>query len=153
MLNNTDLVNNETLPEGSGQAATEDSTGRPEDNGADRGAQGGAPERPRANLSSMVIADLRQLADSLNITGTAGMRKSDLIAAIKQRQGGTVADAPGDAQLALPTADSPQTEIPDTAAAAASRRAAHVGGPEQRRRRSQRTSEQRGGRCGHRGRA
>ncbi|MBW0120755.1 Rho termination factor N-terminal domain-containing protein, partial [Pseudonocardia sp. KRD-176] len=30
----------------------------------------------------MVLAELRQLAEELNITGTTGMRKGDLIAAI-----------------------------------------------------------------------
>jgi transcription termination factor Rho len=35
----------------------------------------------------MVLAELRELAGELGITGTAGMRKGDLIAAIKERQG------------------------------------------------------------------
>ncbi len=37
----------------------------------------------------MVLAELRELAGQLGITGTAGMRKGDLIAAIKERQGGS----------------------------------------------------------------
>ncbi|RKT57291.1 transcription termination factor Rho [Saccharothrix australiensis] len=37
----------------------------------------------------MVLAELRELAGQLGITGTAGLRKGDLIAAIKERQGGT----------------------------------------------------------------
>ena len=41
----------------------------------------------RAGLSGMVLAELRELASQLNISGTAGMRKGDLIAAIKERQG------------------------------------------------------------------
>ncbi|HEY0500416.1 MAG TPA: transcription termination factor Rho [Kutzneria sp.] len=41
----------------------------------------------RAGLSGMVLAELRELAGQLNISGTAGMRKGDLIAAIKERQG------------------------------------------------------------------
>ncbi|MCW0215265.1 MAG: transcription termination factor Rho [Pseudonocardia sp.] len=36
----------------------------------------------------MVLADLRQLAGELNIPDIAGMRKGDLISAIKERQGG-----------------------------------------------------------------
>ncbi|WP_373865903.1 transcription termination factor Rho [Pseudonocardia asaccharolytica] len=36
----------------------------------------------------MVLAELRQLAGELNIPGTEGMRRSDLIAAIRERQGG-----------------------------------------------------------------
>jgi len=37
----------------------------------------------------MVLAELRELAGQLGINGTAGLRKGDLIAAIKEKQGGT----------------------------------------------------------------
>ncbi|WP_308281891.1 Rho termination factor N-terminal domain-containing protein, partial [Pseudonocardia oceani] len=40
------------------------------------------PARKRGGLTGMVLAELRQLAEELNITGTTGMRKGDLIAAI-----------------------------------------------------------------------
>jgi len=36
----------------------------------------------------MVLAELRQLAGELNIPNTQGMRKGDLISAIKEAQGG-----------------------------------------------------------------
>nr|WP_223199014.1 transcription termination factor Rho [Solihabitans fulvus] len=49
----------------------------------------GSSPRRRAGLSGMVLAELRELAGTLGITGTTGMRKGDLIAAIKERQGGT----------------------------------------------------------------
>jgi transcription termination factor Rho len=52
------------------------------------GSNGTTPRR-RAGLSGMVLAELRELAGELGITGTTGMRKGDLIAAIKQRQGGS----------------------------------------------------------------
>jgi transcription termination factor Rho len=53
------------------------------------------PTKRRGGLSGMVLAELRQLAGELNIPGTAGMRKGDLIAAIKERQsGGTAPAAP-----------------------------------------------------------
>ncbi len=42
----------------------------------------------------MVLAELRALAAELGIKGTSGMRKGDLIAAIKERQGGGVSSAP-----------------------------------------------------------
>ena len=42
--------------------------------------------RKRGGLTGMVLAELRQLAGELNIPDTAGMRKGDLIAAIKERQ-------------------------------------------------------------------
>ncbi|MGH3858861.1 Rho termination factor N-terminal domain-containing protein, partial [Actinokineospora sp.] len=57
----------------------------------------GAPKR-RAGLSGMVLAELRTLAGELGISGTTGMRKGDLIAAIKERQGG----GPGGAAARTP---------------------------------------------------
>src|SRR5918997_6769514 len=47
----------------------------------------GAAPRRRGGLSGMVLADLRKLAGQLGISDTAGLRKNDLIAAIKERQG------------------------------------------------------------------
>ncbi|WP_241249919.1 transcription termination factor Rho [Rhodococcus sp. X156] len=54
-----------------------------------------APRR-RGGLTGMVLADLRTLAGELGISDTAGMRKGDLIVAIKQRQAGSgsAADKP-----------------------------------------------------------
>ncbi|RZQ60882.1 transcription termination factor Rho [Amycolatopsis suaedae] len=46
-----------------------------------------APKRRPGGLSGMVIADLRELAVELGISDTTGMRKGDLIAAIRERQG------------------------------------------------------------------
>ncbi|GAC50869.1 transcription termination factor Rho [Gordonia aichiensis] len=57
----------------------------------------GAPKtKTRTGLSGMVLTELRSLAGELGIKGTSGMRKGDLIAAIKERQGAaaTAADAP-----------------------------------------------------------
>ena len=59
----------------------------------------------RKGLSGMVLAELRQLAGELNIPGTAGMRKGDLIAAIKERQSGAPA---ADASPQLSLGDSAQ---------------------------------------------
>jgi len=63
-LSETDLVSTEATPE-----------------------TAGAPARRRGGLTGMVLAELRQLAGELNIPDTSGMRKGDLIAAIKARQG------------------------------------------------------------------
>ena len=52
----------------------------------------------KRGLSGMVLAELRQLAGELNIPDITGMRKGDLIAAIKERQSGG-SSAP---QLTLP---------------------------------------------------
>ncbi|MGW6378324.1 transcription termination factor Rho [Rhodococcus sp. NPDC055112] len=50
-----------------------------------------AEARRGAGLSGMVLAELRGLATELGIKGTSGLRKGDLIAAIKERQGGSTA--------------------------------------------------------------
>ncbi|MGH3783464.1 MAG: Rho termination factor N-terminal domain-containing protein, partial [Pseudonocardiaceae bacterium] len=47
----------------------------------------GAAPRRRAGLSGMVMAELRQMAGQMGISNIAGMRKNDLISAIKVRQG------------------------------------------------------------------
>ncbi|WP_072688180.1 transcription termination factor Rho [Rhodococcus marinonascens] len=52
-----------------------------------------AETRRGAGLSGMVLTELRSLAGDLGIKGISGMRKGDLIAAIKERQGGSVAPA------------------------------------------------------------
>lgn len=67
-MSNTNVLNSDTAP-------------------ADASGADSAPRR-RAGLSGMVLAELRELAGQLGITGTTGMRKGDLIAAIKERQGG-----------------------------------------------------------------
>ncbi|MFC5982040.1 transcription termination factor Rho [Knoellia sp. GCM10027209] len=55
----------------------------------DAAPQGGS-EKPRRSgaLSAMRLAELQGLASSMGITGTAKMRKGDLITAIKARQSG-----------------------------------------------------------------
>ncbi|MGH3853233.1 MAG: transcription termination factor Rho [Pseudonocardiaceae bacterium] len=48
----------------------------------------GAPPRRRGDgLSAMVMVDLRKLAGQMGISNISGMRKNDLIAAIKEREG------------------------------------------------------------------
>ena len=66
--------------------------------------QATAPARKRGGLTGMVLAELRQLAEELNISGTTGMRKGDLIAAIKESQASTPAP-----QLSLPDSPAPAT--------------------------------------------
>src|ERR1700754_2848746 len=77
-VSNTDLLSSDVVRRSAeGQAASEKSQVA--------GSNGGTPRR-RAGLSGMVLAELRELAGQLGITGTTGMRKGDLIAAIKERQ-------------------------------------------------------------------
>src|SRR3954466_4263364 len=52
-------------------------------------APGGGPGRRSAGgLAGKLLPELQQLAGELGISGTARMRKSELIAAIQERQGG-----------------------------------------------------------------
>src|SRR4030088_1640387 len=50
--------------------------------------------RRRTGLSGMVLPELRELAGRLGISGTAGMRKGEIIAAIKERQDGSYEGRP-----------------------------------------------------------
>ncbi|HEV7650616.1 MAG TPA: transcription termination factor Rho, partial [Actinophytocola sp.] len=84
-MSNTDLLGSESA-NGTVDTATPADT----DNAPRTSTNGGTTKR-RAGLSGMVLAELRELAGQLGITGTAGMRKGDLIAAIKERQGGASA--------------------------------------------------------------
>ena len=82
-MSNTDLLGSESANgtvDTAAPAAAADATPRTSTNGG---------TKRRAGLTGMVLAELRELAGQLGITGTAGMRKGDLIAAIKERQGGS----------------------------------------------------------------
>ena len=61
-----------------------------------------APKRARrgTGLSAMVLPELKTLASQLGISGTTGLRKSQLIAAIQEKQGGAAAGAQGAAAKA-----------------------------------------------------
>ncbi|MPZ84576.1 MAG: transcription termination factor Rho [Actinophytocola sp.] len=85
-MSNTDLLGSETangtVDSASGSVA--DAAGTET---TPRTSTNGGTTKRRAGLTGMVLAELRELAGQLGITGTAGMRKGDLIAAIKERQG------------------------------------------------------------------
>ena len=66
----------ESKPEAESQVAS----------GADAGSAG------ETGLSAMVLPELRALANRVGVKGTSGMRKSELITAIRDRQHGVVAD-------------------------------------------------------------
>ena len=84
-----------------------------------------APRRSGA-LSAMRLAQLQQLASSMGITGTAKMRKSDLISAIRAQQSGSSApakEAPsrpakGEAPAEAASTDAPAQKSWDTQAPA-----------------------------------
>ncbi|MDA1361521.1 transcription termination factor Rho [Glycomyces luteolus] len=122
-----------------------------------------AKKRRRAGtgLASMLMPELQQMAQSLGITGVGRMRKSELIAAIQERQ--DAGSQPGGASAekeAPPVPDSDQTpiaEAPSTTVDAApaengsesaeakggtaARRATRPAGPPQPRRREERQTE------------
>ncbi|MFC0313479.1 transcription termination factor Rho [Gordonia phosphorivorans] len=76
------------------------------------------PDAAKRGLSSMLLPQLRGLAGELGIKGTSGMRKGDLIDAIRTHQGGGAGRAPkADAPKAeAPKAEAPKTEAPKTEA-------------------------------------
>ena len=73
---------------------------------AARSARGGRS----GSLTSMLLPDLRALASEVGVKGTSGMRKGDLIAAIKERRGESNG-APGLASSAVRTVGSTQPAV------------------------------------------
>lgn len=62
------------------------------------------------SLTSMVLPELRVLARQIGVEGASGMRKSELIAAIRERRGdGGGAKADSEADSKADTAEAPQT--------------------------------------------
>ncbi|CAM2922499.1 transcription termination factor Rho [Saccharomonospora xinjiangensis] len=82
-MSNTDLLSGDET-QAAPSASSDSGEQTPQTNGA-----GTAPKRRPGGLSGMVIAELRALATELGIGDTTGMRKGDLIAAIRERQGKT----------------------------------------------------------------
>jgi transcription termination factor Rho len=60
---------------------------------AGAGGSGSTAGTAGGSLSTMVLPELRALAGKVGVKGTSGMRKSDLIAAIRERQSGTGSEA------------------------------------------------------------
>ncbi|KEI43121.1 transcription termination factor Rho [Saccharopolyspora rectivirgula] len=119
-MSNTELLSSEAA---NGTPST--SQQEPEKSTAGAAEANGTPRR-RGGLSGMVLAELRQLAGELGIDPT-GLRKGDLIAAIKEKQGGststrsrsakkTQASADKAASAQQPALDEADSETKDSAA-------------------------------------
>jgi transcription termination factor Rho len=81
-----------------------------------------APKRRRTTgtgLNAMVLAELQQLATGLGISGTGRMRKSDLIDAIKEKNGGDPILAASEAPAAKRATRTAKTAAPAAAEAPA----------------------------------
>ncbi|TLW91991.1 transcription termination factor Rho [Saccharomonospora piscinae] len=103
-MSNTDLLSGDAET----QAASSDQGEQaPPSNGA-----AAAPKRKPGGLSGMVIAELRALATELGIGDTTGMRKGDLIAAIRERQGKTKRGKPSAEEAKAEGHDSPAAAEP-----------------------------------------
>ncbi len=110
------------------------------------GSSASAPERRRrGGVSGMVLAELRELATSLGVSDTTGMRRNDLISEIKRRQSGSGdqlplaedaaegsngSSAPAQSPAESPApADEPATEGAPTRRRGTRRRATAASGP------------------------
>ena len=90
-MTDTDLITAPVDSDSRAGAATVDPAA---DAGKTASRSGGSKAAARTGLSGMVLTELRSLAGELGIKGTSGMRKGDLIAAIKERQSGGSGRAP-----------------------------------------------------------
>jgi transcription termination factor Rho len=123
-VSDTDTISTEQPAGPAGAAAaSNDAEAAPSDDGA----ANGVPAR-RRGLTGMVLAELRTLAAELHIPDTAGMRKSELIGAIKESQTGGARRAgysaqgqlslAGDAEEKASTISAPnETSVPSQGAA------------------------------------
>ncbi len=65
-------------------------------------------------LSGMLLPELKQLASSLGISGTSGMRKGDLVAAISAKQGGSKQPGSKEPESKEPGSKEPAESAPRT---------------------------------------
>ncbi|PRW64635.1 transcription termination factor Rho [Actinopolyspora mortivallis] len=106
-MSNTDLLSSETANGVSPSGGQESESSQQAASGS--GANGNT--RRRGGLSGMVLAELRQLAGELGID-TTGLRKGDLIAAIKERQGNSAARSSDSSANSQPTLDQQAEQEP-----------------------------------------
>jgi transcription termination factor Rho len=113
------------FPAGAGVAPGETPLGRPassgnaEPEGSPAGSTAAAKSRRRqgTGLSSLLLPELQQVAQQMGIPGTGRMRKSQLIAAIQEKQGGAVTPAASSTPSAASAG--PEVSAPRAASAGA----------------------------------
>ncbi len=89
MSDTTDLLSSTPDASSSGASSADTPSGGGAENASGGSAEESTTTRPRrrgGGLASMLLPELQQLAGSLGIEGTGKMRKSQLIAAIQERQ-------------------------------------------------------------------
>jgi transcription termination factor Rho len=122
-VTDTDLITASDTGETAADSAAVDSGKAASSAGVTRGGRPGS-------LTSMLLPDLRALAGEVGVKGTSGMRKSELIAVIKEHRG----DGKGNGNSGAPVAAAPADA--GDAAAPADAGDAPQGGPQRRERRS-----------------
>lgn len=108
-----------------------------------------APAATRARrgaLTSLVLPELRAMAKEIGVEGASGMRKSELIAAIRERRGEANGKPAAKSDTAEATAAAPAGDTAaDTAADSAAPEQAAEAQPQQRRRERRGSSREQGG--------
>ena len=87
----------ESATESAAEASAPGSADAPESS-APQSSAGDAPTSGRGSLSSLVLPELRALAKEIGVDGASGMRKGELIAAIRERRGETAGTSSADAK-------------------------------------------------------
>ncbi len=99
------------------------------DNGADNSA-----DKPTGSLSTMVLPELRALANRAGVKGTSGMRKNELIAAIQetrgQANGASTSHAPSEQNQKESTESAPAPSADAAETQGEQSDSANSGGPE-----------------------
>ena len=128
-MTDTDLFTTSDSGETAADSAAVDS-GKAARSASTRGSRSGS-------LTSMLLPDLRALAGEVGVKGTSGMRKGDLIAAIKERRGeSNGAPAAAAAPAPAETASAPAAEPAPAAPQADAGEAPQQSNPQRRERRS-----------------